>query len=90
MSSEERILLHYGFVPQVFKTIEECSELIQVLVKYAVKGTMDKDALIDEIADVQIMLNQLRTVGDFDQLVSERIEFKLNRQLERIEKERAK
>lgn len=90
MSREERILLHYGITSQTFKTIEECSELIQVLAKYAITGTMDRDALIDEIADVQIMLNQIKTIGDFDMLVKERIEFKLNRQLERIEKERAK
>lgn len=43
-----------------------------------------KDAIIDEIADVEIMLNQLKIIYSCTKAVDERIEFKINRQIERL------
>ena len=72
---------HYGVYSQQIKTIEECSELIQAICKCENKNT-----IIDEIADVEIMINQLKIIFDCFGEVEERIEYKINRQLERIAK----
>lgn len=83
----------YGIEPQVDMAIEECSELIKALLKYRRKqyggGKFCKDIqradIIDEIADVSIMLEQLKIIYSFSEKeIEERIEFKLNRQMERI------
>lgn len=75
---------HYGCIPQVQKTIEELNELSLELVKILTK-VGDKEAIIDEIADVNIMVEQLKILYDISPIeVSDRIDFKLNRQLERI------
>lgn len=75
---------HYGVIPQVQKTIEELNELSLELVKILTK-VGDKEAIIDEIADVNIMVEQLKILYDISPIeVSDRIDFKLNRQLERI------
>lgn len=88
-----KIIDTYGIEPQVDMAIEECSELIKALLKYRRKqygnGVFCQDSLsadiIDEIADVSIMLEQLKIIYGFsEKKVEERIEFKLNRQMERI------
>jgi NTP pyrophosphatase (non-canonical NTP hydrolase) len=51
----------YGYPVQSFQLIEECSELIQAVSKYRRQG--NSDALrnyIEEIADVEIMLEQIK------------------------------
>ena len=79
----------YGTAAQTDIAIEECSELIKALVKgrrNAKKGIDKelKDAIIDEIADVEIMLNQLKIIHSCRKAVDERIEYKINRQIERV------
>lgn len=75
----------YGADHQQDKVIEECSELIQAICKY--KECLDHvENIVDEIADVEIMLNQLKIIFECFGEVEERIEFKINRQLERIAK----
>lgn len=75
----------YGSDHQQDKAIEECSELIQAICKY--KECLDHvENIVDEIADVEIMLNQLKIIFDCTKEVEERIQFKINRQLERIKK----
>lgn len=73
----------YGKESQVNMTIEECSELTKALLKER-RGLGTKEAIIDEIADVQIMLEQLQDIFDCKAEVDERITFKINRQLERM------
>ena len=73
----------YGADHQQDKAIEECSELIQAICKY--KESLDHvEDIIDEIADVEIMLNQLKIIFECTGEVEERIDFKINRQMERI------
>ena len=73
---------HYGVYSQQIKTIEECSELIKAICKCE-----DMNTIIDEIADVEIMINQLKVMFECFGEVEDRIDFKIKRQLERIKNE---
>lgn len=80
-----RIIDEYGSDKQQNIAIEECSELIKAICKY--KRTLDHvEDIVDEIADVKIMLAQLEIIFDCSGAVEDRVEYKINRQLERIEK----
>lgn len=88
MTTKEKIMkiaYHYGFDSQLNKTIEECGELIKAISKY--KGSRFKseylDNLEEEVADVLIMINQLRILISKPK-IDEIIEYKLDRQLKRM------
>ena len=68
---------------QLNKTIEECAELIQALVKLE-----SRENTIEEIADVQIMLKQMLYLLDCEKEMEKVMEYKINRQLKRIRKEK--
>lgn len=89
---------HYGYEAQSNQLVEECAELIQAVNKYrrAAAGlgepvSEDKkaialDNLIEEIADVEIMLEQIKhllKIPEEDLLAYK--QFKINRTKERIE-----
>jgi NTP pyrophosphatase (non-canonical NTP hydrolase) len=78
-----RIIEAYGAGVQKDIAIEECSELIQAICKHK-RGLGNLENIVDEIADVEIMLNQLKIIFDCFGEVEERIDFKIKRQLERI------
>jgi len=79
------IINTYGTVSQIDMAIEECSELQKALLKHRRKpdGNTRKN-IIDEIADVQIMLEQLQIIYSCKDEVNDRIDFKIDRQIERI------
>lgn len=84
-----QILQHYGILHQKSKAIEELAELIVALQKNLLSGQdgLSKDVL-EEIADVHIMLSQLLDdEGDKTQ-VSLIVDRKLKRQIRRIKKEK--
>ena len=69
MSNEEkRVADYYGLDAQINQSMEEMAELIQALNKYrrsnGAKGTLEN--VIEEIADVEIMLEQLKYLLDID------------------------
>lgn len=79
------IVEHYGSDHQQRKAIEECAELTQAICKY--EACLDGvEKIVDEIADVKIMLAQLEIIFDCFGEVEARIEYKINRQLERIKR----
>lgn len=83
-----RILEHYGIESQRRMLVEECAELIQAISKVERNGSTTKtiENLFAEIADVEIMLEQVK--HHYSKWGTERlIDYKLNRQLERIKKE---
>ncbi|MCU6748074.1 hypothetical protein OCV51_10490 [Faecalicatena acetigenes] len=99
MSEAEKIKIiaeHYGYDAQSRQCIEEMAELTQAINKWwRVCGNGQRTEksiaecrynLIEEIADVQIMLYQLGYLLDSRLEVSEMITKKLDRQLERVEK----
>lgn len=86
---------HYGYDAQSRQCMEEMAELTQAINKFwrvcgngqkTEKSIQDcRDNLVEEMADVQIMLWQMEYLLLSGQEVNQMIEKKLDRQLERIE-----
>lgn len=76
---------HYGLKSQLSILQEECAELIQAASKY-VRG-FDVHGLLEEIADTQIMLEQVRYLLNSDATIESIKDSKIKRQLDRIEGE---
>lgn len=77
---------HYGKNNQSTVCMEECAELIQAISK-AKRGRIDRDNMIEEIADVLIcieMLKQMYMISD--EKINKWIEKKQAREVERMEK----
>lgn len=96
----EFIADHYGFKKQSIMMIEECSELQKAICKWHRErgdslrsesyDCAERTAIIDELADVIIMAKQISYLLSAEDEVSEQIEFKLDRQLRRMEEESCK
>ena len=77
-------LEHYGNRPQVDMIIEEMSELTKELLKNR-RGEENRSMIADEMADVYIMLEQLKFIFDVDETeLKVNAEFKLRRLNERL------
>ena len=77
---------HYGMDNQSTVCMEECAELIQAISK-AKRGKINRDNMIEEIADVLIcieMLKQMYMISD--EKINGWIEKKQAREAERMEK----
>lgn len=84
-----RILQHYGILHQKSKAIEELAELIVALQKDILEGKESHSrAVLEEIADVHIMLTQLLDDEGDKTMVSLIVDKKLKRQMRRIEAEK--
>lgn len=84
-----KIIAHYGAQHQLVKLCEECAELTQQAAKCYDKGIPYSDDMIEEIADVLVMIEQFKAAmsqPDRD-LLDKIIMEKLERQLDRIEEE---
>jgi len=57
----KRAVEEYGEFPQIIMAMEEMSELIQALSK-SIRGKTDVDNIAEEIADVEIMLMQMKHI----------------------------
>lgn len=91
-ASIKQIADHYGIQHQVDKAFEELDELKEELAAYYFRFLDNDDktntlGIIDEIADVKIMLAQLEYLLEIEKDVHARVWFKIKRQLERIRKE---
>lgn len=102
MTEETRQKIHsiadeYGLQKQSRQCIEECSELIKALCKWDREwgGSLlsdsheckERDDVITETADCKIMLEQIEYLMSAEYDVMMEVERKINRQLERIERE---
>lgn len=97
----KQIAEHYGYEPQSRQLIEEMAELIQALNKmWRYSRPKDKKAnpvnsdfttvinnVFEEIADVEICLQQVKLLLDCEKEVEAYKEQKINRQIERIKAE---
>ena len=90
MIDDERIKTiadHYGIKKQLRQLAEECSELAVEASHSARKGTTVK--IIEEIADVQIMIEQIIYLAKIDRCdIEDCINYKLDRQIKRIKEEK--
>lgn len=85
---------HYGYEAQSNQLVEECAELIQAVNKYrraqgagqrtTVTVEMALENLVEEMADVEICLEQIKHLLSCHDSVEKIKERKINRQLERI------
>ena len=82
-----KIINHYGHLNQKIVATEEFGELIQAISKDQ-RGEGDRDNLIEEIADCEIMLTQLRIMYGLGESVEVIKKLKIERQLKRIENEK--
>ena len=72
----------WGLNAQIGQAIEECAELIVALQKFTNRTRQPDGAerILDEIADVEMMLAQLRLALDIsDEVLRGRIEYKFDR-----------
>ena len=77
----------YGTKNQEDKAIEELAELQQAILKHRECNNCETEkSIIDEIADVSIMLEQLKIIYSCHKEVEERIDYKIDRQIKRIRK----
>jgi NTP pyrophosphatase (non-canonical NTP hydrolase) len=91
-----KIARNYDTEAQVDVLIEEMAELTKALLKNrrAQSGNTDEKIghtvqdIIEEMADVQIMLLQISFLGDFGDDVIDVMDYKLDRQLERIQNQK--
>lgn len=74
----------YGADAQTLMLFEEMAELQKELCKHA-RGRDNREAIAEEIADVQIMLAQMTMLHDCAVLVDEYIAIKLDRLRKRLE-----
>lgn len=80
----KKIANHYGLRRQLCQTVEEMAELTQVICKIRRYGMATvRDHLVEEVADVSIMIDQLEYLLG-DNMIAKIREEKIKRQLERI------
>lgn len=78
---------HYGLFNQLGKLSEECNELSIEAIKSINAGEVTKN-IIQEIADVEIMIAQIKYLARLDEALIEGAKtYKINRQIMRIQKE---
>lgn len=80
-----KILAHHGFKNQLIKTVEELSELTTAIVQYYNKGPGESRlrGVQEEIADVYIMLEQIRKQFMSREELDNWINYKITREAER-------
>lgn len=88
-----RSIEKYGSDAQIFLAIEEMSELTKAILKlrrYASSANFDNyyENMLEEMADVKIMLRQLEMIFDCEFGVEQWIDRKVKRQIERLEGKR--
>lgn len=81
-----KIVSHYSKEQQVMQSIEEMSELTKELLKNINRGKNNIEEIKGEIADVMIMIMQLVVIYGTDE-IDKIIEYKLDRQINRIKQE---
>lgn len=73
----------YGTEAQLMMVLEEMSELQKEICKYF-RGKRDLEAMADEVADVEIMLAQLKMIFDIESKVYDHKERKVKRLWNRL------
>lgn len=79
------IISYYGEQFQIDKAIEEMSELTQALIKARQDpDNLTEENVLEEIADVWVMTEQLKLIFKGQEVVEEYIDYKISRQMQRI------
>ena len=75
----------WGTDAQLLMVLEEMSELQKEILKNINRGKDNLPEIIEEIADVEIMLEQLKYIYQIDEAVKQRIPVKLEKVKARLE-----
>ncbi len=75
----KKAIATWGKQAQLLMVLEEMSELQKEILKHINRGKDNMDEIIDETADVEIMLEQLKFIFDIHQKVADRIPVKLEK-----------
>ena len=75
----KKAIATWGKNAQLLMVLEEMSELQKEILKHVNRGKDNIDEIIDETADVEIMLEQLKFIFDIHQAVKDRIPVKLEK-----------
>ncbi len=88
------IALRYGLANQINRLVEECSELIQAVMKYKriteskglelEKLMLAKENIIEELADVCVIMEQIIYLFGCKREVEKTADLKIMRQIKRI------
>lgn len=82
----KRAIATFGEIAQKIMVLEETSELQKEVCK-SLRGADNRDAIVEETADVLIMIEQLKIMHHItDEELEKVIEFKLNRLDKRMKK----
>lgn len=89
-----KIADHYGLIPQLNVATEELAELIQAIARFRRVNENDmlelargKNLVAEEIADVEVMLAQIKYLMKIDERVEAVAKYEIERQLTRMKKE---
>lgn len=84
----KQIANHYGFRHQGRKLSEECGELSVAMLKY-LDGEAGRSAVIEEMADVRIMSEQMQYLMRIDRAeLQKAMEAKVDRQIRRMKSDK--
>lgn len=79
------LINHYGTLNQKLIAIEEMAELQKAIVKHIRQESEENmNAVIEEIADVQVMLEQLKMIFSCRRKIDEIMDAKIDRQIKRV------
>ncbi len=81
----KKAIAKWGNHAQLLMVLEEMSELQKEILKNINRQKDNVDAIIDEVADVEIMLEQLKYIYQIDEAVKQRIPVKLEKVKARLE-----
>ena len=81
----EKAIAHYGTESQVMVAVEEMAELTKELAKAFRPDGTTPEKIIDEIADVTVMMEQLRLIFHINKPVQDHIDYKVSRLAKRLE-----
>lgn len=79
-----KIADHYGLSSQIDKLAEECGELSEA-VNENIPFMLKEEYLVEEMADVLVMINQIAILTHTENCLDAMINYKIERQLHRID-----
>lgn len=79
-----KIVSKYGLIPQLDQVIEESAELIQAINKLKRRKPNSLQNLIEEIADIEIMLGQLKYILKCTEKVEDKKNLKIIKLIKKL------
>lgn len=79
-----KIVSKYGLIPQLDQVIEESAELIQAINKLKRRKPNSLQNLIEEIADIEIMLGQLKYILKCTEKVEDKKDLKIIKLIKKL------